>query len=249
MSNASSKRPRGAKIGVNKRLPDLPHRLRRAAFKGKVVFKRKSKQQLVAQPPAPAPTMATELQVAQRMMGEFMASTVMSRVQSDIGQLVRDFGDFKDNVGKLNSALGEFREQAINPVKRELEYLRFNMGARTEDNIGAMSKLVHHLESQIELLLKSRGVNPHQVDGAGETPLDKMGLPPNRPDYQTLEREGVQLVESGNAAADQVTMLNGSIDKLRDRLERIKGIAREAWGTSGEGRALHEIVSIASGDA
>jgi hypothetical protein len=45
-----------------------------------------------------------------------------------------------------------------------------------------------------------------------------MGLPPDRPDYQTLEREGVPLVESGNAAGDQATMQLAQIDKLRAQI-------------------------------
>lgn len=205
MSDANSKRRRAAKTEGRSKM-----------------FKRKPKQAVVtAAQTAPAPQ-STEMQIAQRMMGEFMASTVMSRVESNLGQLVRDFGDFKTNVGQLNAALGEFREQAILPVKRELEYLRYNMGARTEDNIGTMSKLVHHLEAQIELLLKSRGVNPQARDAAGETALDRMGIAPDRPDYQTLEREGVKLVDTGNAAADQATMQLAQIDKLRGDVERLE---------------------------
>jgi hypothetical protein len=204
MPNANSKRRRAAKTEGRSKM-----------------FKRKPKQVAVADPHAFA-VQPTEMQIAQRMMGEFMASTVLSSVRSDLGQLVRDFGDFKTNVGQLNAALGEFREQAILPVKRELEYLRFNLGARTEDNVGAMSKLVHHLETQIDLLLRSRGVNPQARDAAGETARDKMGIPPDRPDYQTLEREGVKLVESGNAAADQASMQLAQVDKLRSECERLE---------------------------
>lgn len=161
--------------------------------------------------PAAAPS---ETAIVQRLMGEFLASTTLSALRSDVGALSRDFSQFKDNIARLNMELGTFREKAILPVLAELKYLRFNMGARTEDNIGAMSKLVHHLEAQIELLLKSRGINPHAVDGAGETVLDKMGLPPDRPDYQTLEREGVPLVEGGSPLENEVEMLRAQNAKL-----------------------------------
>lgn len=205
MSNASSKRRPAAKTEVRSN-----------------VFKRKGKQDVIVQQPQPMAPAPTESQVMQRMLGEFMASTALSRVQSDIGAIAADFRQFKDNIANLNTALGEFREQAILPVKRELEYLRFNMGARTEDNIGAMSKLVHHLEGQIELLLKARGINPQARDAAGETAMDKMGLPPDRPDYQTLDREGVKLVDSGNAGADLATMQLAQVDKLRAQVERLE---------------------------
>lgn len=213
------------------------------------MFKRKKNSDVVVRGP-PQPDIQVQLPdtaVMQRMLGEFMASTALSRVQSDIGQIAADFREFKDNVGRLNSAIGEFREKAILPTLRELEYLRYNLGARSEDNIGAMSKLVHHLQSQLEVLLKSNGVNPHQRDAVGETPLDKMGLPPDRPDYQTLEREGVQLVESGNAQADQITMLEASNDRMKARLEQILTIARGGWGTTDEGHALQEIIRVAGG--
>lgn len=142
----------------------------------------------------------SEMAIMQRMMGEFMASTVMSGLRSDVGAIARDFHEFKGNIAKLNSELGVFREEVILPVKRELEYLRFNLGARTEDNVGTMSKLVKHLEEQLDLLLRARGINPQARDSTGETVLDRMGVPPNRPNYQDLEQ--AQLLAKIHALAD-----------------------------------------------
>jgi hypothetical protein len=161
---------------------------------------------------------ATEIELTQRILGEFLASTALSRVQSDIGAIARDFSDFKDNIARLNTELGVFREKVIVPVKDELQYIRYNLGARSDDTVGSLQKLVHHLEGQLELLLKARGINPQARDAAGETPLDRMGVSPGRPDYQTLELEGVQFVESGNAQADEASMLRTQNAKLMDRL-------------------------------
>lgn len=206
MSNASSKRPLGAKTGVKVKM-----------------FKRKPKTEVVVQA-APAQLPSTDVmgQLMQRMAGELIASTALSRIQSDVGAMARDFRDFKDNIARLNSELGVFREKVIVPVKEELQYIRYNLGARSDDTVGSMQKLVHHLEAQLELLLKAQGVNPHQRDSVGETPLDRMGVSPNRPDYQTLEREGVQIVETGNAGADLVSMQQGQIEKLRGSVERLE---------------------------
>lgn len=216
------------------------------------MFNRKPKQEVVSAVKASreVATAPTESQIMQRMLGEFMASTALSRLQSDVGSIAADFRQFRDNIHNLNTALGEFREQAIAPVKEELKYLRYNLGARSEDTVGSMQKLVHHLEAQIELLLKSRGVNPHLRDGAGETPLDRMGIPPNRPSYQDLAREGVQLVESGEGAAvDEVLLQAARVEKIKGTLDRVLTIARAGWGTTGETKALEDIINLCTGDA
>jgi hypothetical protein len=220
------------------------------------MFKRKPKQQVTvgeivdsAMKVANVPMPASETQIMQRMLGEFMASTALSRLQSDVGSIAADFRQFRDNIHHLNTALGEFREQAIVPVKEELKYLRYNLGARSEDMVGSMQKLVHHLEAQIELLLKSRGVNPHLRDGAGETPLDRMGIAPDRPSYQDLAREGVALVDRGDATVDEALMQNARVEKLQGHLDRILAIARPAWGTGGETKALEDIINLCTGDA
>lgn len=221
------------------------------------MFKRKPKQEVTvgaivdsAMKVANVPTPASETQIMQRMLGEFMASTALSRLQSDVGAIASDFRQFRENIHHLNAALGEFREQAIVPVKEELKYLRYNLGARSEDTVGSMQKLVHHLEAQLELLLKSRGVNPHLRDGSGETPLDRMGIPPNRPSYQELAREGVQQVESGHGAeVDSALMQAAQVDQMRLRLESILTIARAGYGTPGESKALEDIINLCTGDA
>ena len=191
------------------------------------MFKRnKSKQEVishVAQEVAGAVPM--DVAVVQRMMGEFLASTALARVQSDVGAIARDFAEFKGNIAKLNSELGVFRETAIVPVLKELEYLRYNMGARTDDTAAALSKLVHHLQDQLELLLKTRGVDPHARDQAGETALDRLGVARDRPSLNELATTGVkanEIAEGGTLEA-----LTARVDALMRENADLKRLAVE----------------------
>jgi hypothetical protein len=175
------------------------------------VFKRnKSKQEVVAHVAQEvAGAVPMDVAVVQRMMGEFLASTALARVQSDVGAIARDFAEFKGNIAKLNTTLGEFRENAILPVLKELEYLRFNSGARMEDTAGSLDKLVHHLQDQLELLLKARGINPTAVlDASGQTALDRLGVARDRPSLNELATTGVKApMDTGNLQIDTAAEL------------------------------------------
>jgi hypothetical protein len=188
------------------------------------MFKRRSKQEVVAKV-AQEVTGAVPMDVAvvQRMMGEFLASTALARVQSDVGAIARDFAEFKGNIAKLNSSLGEFRENAIVPVLKELEYLRYNMGARTDDTAAALSKLVHHLQDQLELLLKTRGVDPNARDVAGESALDRLGVARDRPSLNELETSGVKApMDTGNLQIDTAAELQRRIEAQAAELTQLR---------------------------
>lgn len=164
-----------------------------------------------------------DVAVMQRMMGEFLASTALARVQSDVGAIARDFAEFKGNIAKLNSELGVFRETAIVPVLKELEYLRYNMGARTDDTAAALSKLVHHLQDQLELLLKTRGVDPHARDEAGETALDRLGVARERPSMHELATTGVKApMDTGNLQIDTAAELQRRIEAQAEELNKLR---------------------------
>ena len=190
------------------------------------MFKRKPKQEVLAHVAQEvAGVVPMEAAVVQRMMGEFLASTALARVQSDVGAIARDFAEFKGNIAKLNSSLGEFRENAIVPVLKELEYLRYNMGARTDDTAAALSKLVHHLQDQLELLLKTRGVNPHLPDAGGETALDKLGVARDRPSIDELVTSGVKANEIDQSGA--IAALSARVDALMRENADLRRLAVE----------------------
>lgn len=186
---------------------------KKAATEGQVITK-------VAQEVSGAVPM--DVAVVQRMMGEFLASTALSSLRADVGGIARDFQEFKANIARLNAELGEFRDKAIVPVLKELEYLRYNSGARMEDTASAIDKLVHHLQNQLELLLKARGVDPHKRDQAGETPLDRLGVARDRPSLNELATTGVkaneidqgQTIEALTARVDALMRENADLRRL-----------------------------------
>jgi len=124
-------------------------------------------------------------------------------------------GNLDKNTGRLNSALGDFRDKTVEPIKEELAYLRYNQGARTEQNIGSMEKLVHHLQSQLNFVLQMRGVDPHAKDAAGESVLDRLGVAPE-PSSVELEAQVQELsrLRAENAELRKGLELDGLLPAL-----------------------------------
>ena len=185
----------------------------------------------MAPAPAPAQIDATMMQAMVRSMaGEFLASTALSRVQSDVSTLRADFHRFTEDVHQVNVALGKFRDDVVAPVQRELEYLRYNLGARTEDSVGALDKLTHHLQDQLNLLLKARGLNPEAKDPAtGETLQDRMGLsrPPSGVDF---EANGVVAIDDTLQLHSELQTLLRQVSTLTTENEQLRqGLQADDW--------------------
>jgi peptidoglycan hydrolase CwlO-like protein len=158
--------------------------------------------------------------VVERMAAEFLASTALSRVQQDIGSIQSDFRGFKENIAKLNAELGEFRDKGIDPIRRELEYQRYTMGARSEGVIANLEKLVHHLAEQIQLVLKARGIDPHKSDTQGDTALDRLGIAPTAPSDRELEavrHKDSIIQEQLDSQADTIAQLRAQVQSMREQ--------------------------------
>jgi hypothetical protein len=126
---------------------------------------------------APAPS-STELMLT-RMVGEMMAGTALTRLQSDVSAVLHEVRTYNENVHQLNLALGEFRARSIEPIKRELEFLRYNLGAKVEDVVTMMQKMVGALDKKLTDL----GVTPAQKEEAG--------LHADRPQPQELTEKAI----------------------------------------------------------
>jgi hypothetical protein len=165
--------------------------------------------------PMDAPTtMPVEMQVMQRMMGEFLASTALTRVQADINQLASNYQQLQTNIHTLNAGLGDFREKVMVPIRQELEYLRYNLGARVEDNVGMLDKLTKHLTEQIDLVLRAKGVNPSIRDAEGNTVLDRMGIAAKPSSVNPYEPLHPDVIEQMSARLDRLEQENRHLRKL-----------------------------------
>ena len=159
--------------------------------------------------------------VIERMAAEFLASTALSRVQQDIGAIQSDFRGFKENISKLNAELGEFRHKSIDPIRRELEYQRYTMGARSEGVVANLEKLVHHLAEQIQLVLKARGIDPSKPDIQGDTALDRLGIAPHAAatdrELEAVRHKDAMIQEQLAAQADTIAQLRAQVQSMREQ--------------------------------
>lgn len=116
----------------------------------------------------------------QRMAGELIASTALSRVEQQVGQTLREVREYNQNIHALNLALGEFKVRSIDPIRSELEYLRYNLGAKSEDVVTMMQKMVRALDDKLTAL----GMTPHEKT--------ERGLISERPGLQDLTEKAIE---------------------------------------------------------
>lgn len=109
------------------------------------------------QPVDPLPAMV------QRMAGELIASTALSKVQADIHGLRSEAQRQAENGDKLNRAFGEFREKEIQPLREELKSLRYNMGAKVEQTTTELAAFVGRLDGIVDMLLMAQGWGPERI--------------------------------------------------------------------------------------
>ena len=145
-----------------------------------------------------------------RMAGEFLASTALSTIQADINAQRRQLEAFVKNVHDLNVQLGDFRAKQVEPIKRELEYLRYNLGDRSTTVLQTLEVLTSRLGRTLEA-------------GGTRIPEDLA----NAPSMQELLASGVkanEAVEQGSfTLIEQNKRLLEEIEKLREENTSLKG--------------------------
>ena len=91
-------------------------------------------------------------QLVQRMAGELIASTALSRMEGQVNLMSSRMDKIEANGDKLNHAFGEFKDKEIAPLRRELEHFRYNTGARTEEASTNIEVLLYKISKALDRL-------------------------------------------------------------------------------------------------
>ena len=158
--------------------------------------------------------------LAERLASEFIASTALSTIQADIRSMTQAMSEQNCNNAMLNSAMGEFKEKLLVPLKEELSALRYNLGAKVEQSTTELGAYVGGLEKVITVLLKAQGMS----DGAIEQWKTNYGLDTvNAPRaaefaaYREQTDELVQLRESNGVLTEQNQRLIERLEALEKK--------------------------------
>ena len=111
------------------------------------IFRSKKGSELVA-PPAPAAPAGTKELMAQ-LVGELMVNSGMERIAARVEEVGQEVREYNANIHALNLALGEFKKGSIDPIKAELEHLRYNLGPKVEGTVTMLEKMVATLDKQL----------------------------------------------------------------------------------------------------
>lgn len=148
---------------------------------------------------------------------DYLPSTVASRIESNLGALNRRFDAFVDNIAGLNTALGDFRDKQVVPIKEELRHLRYNLGAKAEQTVTNLDVLVAHLDRQINVVMALQGKNPDEIAKFKEA----HGIQPFAPTGQELEVQqqmNEAFKEENFNLTEQVKRLLARIKELEEQL-------------------------------
>lgn len=115
----------------------------------------KKGSELVAAPAPAAPAGTQELMA--QLVGELLVNSGMERIAARVEEVGQEVREYNANIHALNLALGEFKKGSIDPIKAELEHLRYNLGSKVEGTVTMLEKMVATLDQQL-----SKFMDPNQ---------------------------------------------------------------------------------------
>lgn len=139
----------------------------------------------------------------------FQAGGELVRQTHAIAEIKTIVSRHEAGMHELSRALGTFRDQTMVPIKKELEFLRYNLGDKANATVSQMQGILGHFHLLYEAILEQAG-----FDSAGIAAIrEKLGIPQNIPSLEQLEAAGRPEVD---AAAMQAGM--ESLVKQNERL-------------------------------
>lgn len=159
---------------------------------------------------------------------DHLPSTEITRISTDVGILTRRFDEFVGTMHGLNTALGEFRDRQVEPIKAELRHLRYNLGSKVEQTTTQLDSVVNHLDRQINVFLKLQGKSDDEIRKF----KIEAGIAPDAPTGPELEAQAALIDglkeelfhanEQVKRLLEQVTTLNSQVQALTvgDALDR-----------------------------
>lgn len=146
------------------------------------------------------PTSSKALQVHEEANQAFLAGTMLTRIEAQQTAMVAEMRQYNENIHQLNLALGEFRARSIEPIRKELEHLRYNLGSRTEDVVGMMQKMVVQLDAQLSRFMSPNQKVHHGLEADLPRPEELTDLPV--PDTAALLAALTHMVEQLRTAPE-----------------------------------------------
>lgn len=148
--------------------------------------------------PSGVPAQATlPANFVEQLGAQFIASTALATVQADVHTLVRRFNEHLEHMAALNTALGDFRNHLVVPLREELKHLRYNTGARVEQTTSELDVIVAHLDKLMTPLLRAQGWSDERI-------------------AQYREEHGLVMREAPRAV--EFAEYRESVEKIRDEL-------------------------------
>jgi len=181
-------------------------------------FKRPATQELAAAAPR------LERQYVAQSEAQYLVATTISRMEANVGALVRRFEEHVGNQDKLNRALGDFREKLVIPLAEELKHLRYGMGAKVEQTTTELAGIVNHLDKALTAIFKAQGWSDEQISAyKTQYGLDSISAPRAaefaayaeriaglREEYEKLLAQNALLIEQNQRLAAEIERLNGA---------------------------------------
>lgn len=152
-------------------------------------------------PNSPGLARAGSLSIVEGLAQELIQNTALSRLQSDVSATKTALTQMTDNVHRMNLALGEMQEKVLEPVKKEMAFLRYNLGDKVNVTTTYMEKMVKMLDKQIWAVLRAKGMKDTQIrkfrDDHGMNPEEPSGpeLEAQQRALEDMAESNVQLIE------------------------------------------------------
>lgn len=186
------------------------------------------------------PAAGNELQQAFQQGGDIQRALVGI---DEVKGLVRSHSE---NLAGLNTALGDFRDKVMQPIKKELEFLRYNLGDKANATVSQMQGCLLHMDKLFDAILKMSGKDEATIRKVRE----ELGIPRNVPTIEELEKTGRPFVEYDAMLAAQQNSIeqnarllallekrDGQIASLTQRLEALES----PRGAGVDGSPVHAV--------
>jgi uncharacterized coiled-coil protein SlyX len=131
-------------------------------------------------------------EVVAQAVAEFMGNTAISRISADVSAIVKRLDEQNGHMHALNTALGEFREKLVVPLREELKFLRYNLGDKVNHTVTDLDVMVGQLDKILWGALRASGMTDEQIKAY----RTEAGMQPEAPrgfelEAQTAEREAL----------------------------------------------------------
>jgi len=159
---------------------------------------------------APKGQTASELVVA--------AGDSVPALASAMGIIARRFEESVQGTHRLNLAVAEFREKAVQQVTEEIKSLRYGIGNKVGQTTDDLAAIVTNLQATVALMIQAQGMSGRRVKELTEK-LREQVQAPRAAEFAAYREQVEELIKHAAAVEARNRVLEAENKRLEEDLE------------------------------